>query len=108
MPELDPEVTVDTEPLDYEEVAGHQENVEDIVETMFVGSDYDSVYAMIARKSMRRAELLDKNLTISKAIRKIMIGIEIFASEHGCKPDDLDVTAKMTFDGRIVVSLRRA
>jgi len=63
---------------------------------------------MIARKSMRRAELLDKNLSISKAIKKITIGIEIFASEHGIRPDDLDVTAKMTFDGQIVVSLRRA
>lgn len=95
------------EPLDYEEVASAQENVEEIVEHLFVGSDYDSIYAAIARKSMRRAELLDGNLSISKAIKKIMIGIEIFASEHGCAPDDLDVTAKMTFDGSIVVRLRR-
>ncbi|HEX3456635.1 MAG TPA: hypothetical protein VHR97_01655 [Candidatus Baltobacteraceae bacterium] len=108
MADLSPEVGVDTDPLDYEEVAGHQENVEDIVEELFVGSDYDSIYGMIAKKSMRRAAMLDKNLSISKAIRKVMIGIEIFASEHGCKPDDLDVMAKMTFDGQIVVSLRRA
>jgi len=107
MPDLE-RVDVDTDPLDFEEVASQQENVEDIVETLFAGgSDYDSVYSMIAKKSMRRAQLLDQNLSISKAIRKIMIGIEIFASEHGCKPNDLDVNAKMTFDGRIVVSLRR-
>jgi hypothetical protein len=104
----DSEVAVDTEPLDYEEVASSQENVEEIVEQMFVGSDYDSVYGIIAKKSMRRAELLDKNLSISKAIKKIMIGIEIYASEHGCRPDDLEVHAKMTFDGSIVVTLRRA
>jgi hypothetical protein len=50
------------EPLDYEEVASAQENVEEIVEHLFVGSDYDSIYAAMARKSMRRAELLDGNL----------------------------------------------
>lgn len=72
------------------------------------GSDYNSVYSIIAKKSMRRAELVDNNLSIAKAIKKIMIGIEIFASEHGCKPDDLDVTTKMTFDGRIIVTLRRS
>jgi hypothetical protein len=99
---------IDTEPVDFEDVAAHQQNVEELVEGIFVGSDYDSIYGMIARKSMRRAELLDKNLSISKALKKIMIGIEIFASEHGCKPDDLEVTAKMTFDGSIVVTLRRA
>jgi hypothetical protein len=30
MAELDPEVAVDTEPLDYEEVASAQENVEEL------------------------------------------------------------------------------
>jgi hypothetical protein len=93
--------------LDYEALAATQENVEQAVETIFVGSDYDSIYGMIARKSMRRAALLDKNLSISKAIKKIMIGVEIYASEHNCKPDDLDVSAKMTPEGRIVVTMRR-
>lgn len=98
---------LDTAPLDYEELVDQQENVEEIVEGVFVGGDYDSIYAAIARKSMRRAELIDKNPTIAKALKKIMIGLEIWASEHGCKPEHLDVYAKMTGDGQIVVSVRR-
>jgi hypothetical protein len=90
------------------DVIEEQQNVEELVEAVYTQSDYDSVYAAIARKSERRAQLLDENLSIAKAVKKVMIGIEIFASEHGCKPDDLDVTAKMTIEGRIVITLRRA
>lgn len=89
------------------DVVEAQARVESAVEALFCQSDYDSVYGAIARKSMRRAQLLDRNISVSKAIKKVMIGMEIFASEHHCAPDDLAVDAKLTHDGRIVVTMRR-
>lgn len=77
------------------------------VEAFTLGSDFNTPYHSMARRSERCAELLDRNYSIAMTVRKVIGGIERFAAIHNCEPDDLDVDAKMTFDGHIIITIRR-
>ncbi|HEY1882220.1 MAG TPA: hypothetical protein VGG51_04175 [Candidatus Cybelea sp.] len=93
---------------DPEDIIEEQQNVEEIVEQIFTPSDYSTPYAMIAKKSLERARYLDENPELSKAVKKMLIGFGIFAQERGLKPSEIECDYKMTGDGRIVITLRRA
>jgi|HubBroStandDraft_5_1064220.scaffolds.fasta_scaffold1208575_2 hypothetical protein len=92
---------------DPEDIIEQQANVEEIVEAVYTASDYATVYAMIARKSLERARFLDENPLIAKAVKKMLIGCAIFAQERGLRPDEIDADCKLTTEGRIVITLRR-
>jgi hypothetical protein len=71
-------------------------------------SDFDTAYAAIARRSMRKAEMLDRNPLIAIAVDKVLHAIDIYCQIHDLHPEDLDVDAAMSFEGKIVVNVRRA
>jgi hypothetical protein len=95
-------------PGDPEDIVEEQANVEEVVEAIFEPSEFNTFYAVVASKSLEKARFLDENPLIRKAINKFLIGCRIFAQERGLRPDEIDADYKMTTEGRVVITLRRA
>ncbi len=70
--------------------------------------DFDTLYGEIARRSMRKAELLRANPHIYEVIEKVVAGVERFCTVHQVGPADVRATGFLSPEGKVVISLRRA
>lgn len=84
--------------------------VPDDVETlgpMIMESDYDNVHRAIARRSMIKAEAIERNPSLYDVVDKVVKGFVLFCREHNLEPEEVEVIGRMTPDGRIMIAIDR-
>lgn len=84
-----------------------EEDLDAFEQPITLQSDFDTAYAAIARRSLNKAEMLTQNPDIAKALDKILMGLVIYCKIHDTRPEDLEVGTAMSFEGRIVTTIRR-
>lgn len=68
-------------------------------------SEYDTLYATLARRNMRLAQALDRSPALQRVVQKVVQGAEMFCRLHNIALEGVRVTATLTPAGKIVVSL---
>ena len=72
-------------------------------------SDYDTVYAALARRSIRLARATDENPALATVLHKVAMGFVRYCQVKGISEQDygsVDVEAVLTPSGSIVITMR--
>jgi hypothetical protein len=68
-------------------------------------SEYDTLFAGLARRNMRLAKTLESNPALQRVVQKIVQGAEMHARIHNIPIEQARVDAVLTPAGKIVVSI---